>query len=154
MSPDSPTIDRRSVLKWTSGAAAALTVGVGTGAARQGGSGVVLDETWQNYRDEQFRIVREGDTYDFACRGNNEDKTWQCYGILFESQEWGDSDYNLYVNPNRRLDIVEDEDSDEWHEFTGNGLECKHHPRVKVSFKPVDEGNDGGGRGRGNGRGR
>lgn len=145
MSPNRPTIDRRSVLKWTSGAAAALTVGTGSASAQQGGSGVVAEETWENHSDERFKITERRDTFDFACRGNNEDKTWRCYGIEFESHS---HDHNLYVNPNRRLD------TGDWHEFTGNGLTCKHNNRdgsiVKVSFKPVDKGN--GGRGRGSGR--
>lgn len=110
---------------------------------------MVTSETWNDHADEPFKIIEERDTFDFACRGNNEDKTWRCYGITFESHNHSD-DHNLYVNPNRRLD------TGGWHEFTGNGLKCKHNNHegdaiVKVSFKPVDEG-QGGNNGRGNGR--
>lgn len=133
------------MLKLTTGAAAALTVGVGSAGARQGGSGLIWSDTWDEHEHDRFQIVEERSIWRFACRGNNHDKAWRCYWIRFEGE---DHTHTLWVNPDRRLDTGE-----EWHEFTENELGCKHNSRVKVSFKPYTE-NQGNGNGGNGNRGR
>lgn len=114
----------------------ALGVGAasaGTAAARQGqgGSGLVRDETWDTHNDDTFQVVEELGTLEFTCRGR--ERTWRCYEISFDND---DDTYFLHVNPDRRLDTVE-EGYEKWHEFTRHDLDCKECARVKVSFKPV-----------------
>lgn len=135
MSPDSPTIDRRAVLKKTTGAAAVLTIGSvatsGTAlAGRRGGRGLVDG----NVRlDLPFEVEKQGtESLGASCMSNNSaEQEYHVYEVAYCPPD--SNTCIMYVHPNEA-----EVDTDEQYMFRSK-KECKANDLVKAAFGPSNE---------------
>lgn len=135
MSPDSPTIDRRAVLKKTTGAAVALSIGsVATSgpalAGRRGGRGLVDG----NVRlDLPFEVEKQRtELLGASCMSRNSaEQEYNVYEVAYCPPD-GDTCI-MYVHPNEA-----DVDPNEQYVFHSR-KECRANDLVKAAFGPSNK---------------
>lgn len=135
MSLDRPTIDRRSVLKKTTGAVAVLGVGgvaaSGTTLAGRHGGRALIDGTVRP--NMPFEVTKTGsEDLGASCMSQSSaEQTYHVYDVAYCPPD--DVPCTMYVHPDEA-----DVNPDERYVFRSK-KECKANDLVKASFGPSNE---------------